>query len=186
VIAPEFTEAALEILAAKQNLRLIAADGPGERFIDVPDFRWVSGGLLAQGRDLGAREQWEVVSERQPTEEQNRDLNFLWKIIPAVKSNAIIVGGQGQLYGVGAGQMSRVDSCRFAVWKARDAGHDLSGSAAASDAFFPFPDGLEVLAEAGVEAIVQPGGSRRDDEVVEAANRLGLVLVHTGARHFRH
>lgn len=186
VIAPGFTDAALDLLASKENLRLIVADGPGERFIEVPDYRWVSGGLLAQGRDLGASERWEVVSERQPTEAQSRDLHFLWKVIPSVKSNAIIVGGQGQLYGVGAGQMSRVDSCRIAVWKATDAGHDLVGSAAASDAFFPFPDGLEALAEAGVEAIVQPGGSRRDEEVVAAADRLGIVLVHTGARHFRH
>ena len=107
-------------------------------------------------------------------------------MVPFVRSNAVIIARGGRLLGVGAGQMSRVDSCRFAAWKATDAKHDLVGSVAASDAFFPFPDGVEALADAGVTAVVQPGGSMRDAEVVEAADRLGMAMILTGARHFRH
>lgn len=186
VVAPEYDVDALDVLAGKENLRLIRLGPPDEAYRDLPDYRFVSGGLLVQARDFGAQERWEVVSERQPTPAQERDLRFLWSVIPAVKSNAIVVGREGRLLGVGAGQMSRVDSCRFATWKARQAGHELDGSAAASDAFFPFADGLEALASEGVTAVVQPGGSRRDEEVIAAADRLGMALVHTGVRHFRH
>jgi len=174
------------VLSAKSALRLIETPAPGDAFRASPDLRQVSGGLLAQRRDFGAQETWEVVTRERPTAEQERDLRFLWSVIPAVKSNAIVIGRDGQLLGVGAGQMSRVDSCRFAAWKAAEAGHEVEGAVAASDAFFPFPDGVEALAASGVKAIVQPGGSKRDDEVIAAADRLGLVLVHTGARHFRH
>ncbi|NKB87459.1 MAG: bifunctional phosphoribosylaminoimidazolecarboxamide formyltransferase/IMP cyclohydrolase [Acidobacteria bacterium] len=186
VVAPGFSAEALEILKAKPNLRLLELPAPTAEQRGARELRWVSGGALLQSRDFGAEEQWVVVSERQPNQQENADLLFLWDVVPAVKSNAIVIGRNGQLLGVGAGQMSRVDSCRFAALKAQDAGHDLRGSAAASDAFFPFPDGVETLADAGVTAIVQPGGSKRDDEVIAAANRLGLVLVHTGTRHFRH
>ena len=186
VIAPGFEEEAVRILDSKGNLRLLRAQEPTEDIARLPEIRQVSGGLLVQGHDVLSADRWDVVSERHPTAEQDSDLRFLWGLIPGVKSNAIVVGGAGQLLGVGAGQMSRVDSCRLAVWKAAEAGHDLARSAAASDAFFPFADGVEVLAQAGVTAIVQPGGSKRDDEVIDAANRLGLVLVHTGTRHFRH
>jgi phosphoribosylaminoimidazolecarboxamide formyltransferase/IMP cyclohydrolase len=186
VVAPEFSAEALEVLGAKPNLRLIELGEPTSATRAGRELRWVSGGTLVQARDWGAEEGWEIVSERHPTEQEQADLLFVWGVIPSVKSNAIVVGRDGQLLGVGAGQMSRVDSCRFATWKATDAGHDLQGSAAASDAFFPFPDGVEALAAAGVTAIVQPGGSKRDAEVIDAANRLGLALVHTGARHFRH
>lgn len=186
VVAPAYSGAARAVLEAKPNLRLIELGAPDAGFARLPDLRWVSGGLLVQARDQGAPETWEVVSQRQPTPEQERDLRFLWSVIPAVRSNAILIGRDGQLLGVGAGQMSRVDSCRLAAWKASEAGHDLAGSSSASDAFFPFPDGLEALAEAGVRAIVQPGGSKRDPEVISAANQLDLALVHTGTRHFRH
>ncbi len=186
VVAPSFSPRAREVLQAKANLRVIELGEPSRQVRSSPELRWIAGGALLQARDFGAEEHWEIVSERQPSDQQNADLLFLWSIIPAVKSNAIVIGRAGQLLGVGAGQMSRVDSCKFAAWKATEAGHELAGSAAASDAFFPFADGVETLAAAGVTAIVQPGGSKRDAEVIEAANRLGLVLVHTGARHFRH
>jgi len=186
VVAPSFSAEAREILATKVNLRVIELGEPARELRAAAELRWIAGGALLQARDFGAEEQWEIVSERQPSDQENADLLFLWSVIPAVKSNAIVIGREGQLLGVGAGQMSRVDSCKFAAWKATEAGHELAGSAAASDAFFPFADGVETLAAAGVTAIVQPGGSKRDPEVIEAANRLGLVLVHTGARHFRH
>ncbi len=186
VVAPAFSNEARETLAAKASLRLIELGAPDEGFRRLPDCRWVSGGLLVQGRDLDAPESWEIVSQRAPTADEERDLHFVWRVVPAVRSNAIILGRAGQLIGVGAGQMSRVDACRFAAWKAQSAGHAVQGCAAASDAFFPFSDGLERLAEAGVTAIVQPGGSKRDVEVIAAADSLGVALVHTGARHFRH
>ena len=186
VVAPSFSAPSRETLAAKANLRLIELGEPAPALRAAAELRWIAGGALLQARDFAAEEHWEVVSDRQPSDQENADLRFLWSVIPAVKSNAIVIGRDGQLLGVGAGQMSRVDSCKFAAWKAGEAGHDLAGSAAASDAFFPFADGVESLAAAGVTAIVQPGGSKRDSEVIEAADRLGLVLVHTGARHFRH
>ncbi len=186
VVAPGFSAEACEILSAKTNLRLIDLGEPSRESRGAAELRWISGGALLQARDFGAEENWEIVSERQPSDQETDDLLFLWSVIPAVKSNAIVIGRNGQLLGVGAGQMSRVDSCKLAAWKAAEAGHDLACSAAASDAFFPFADGVETLAAAGVTAIVQPGGSKRDAEVIEAADRLGLVLVHTGARHFRH
>ncbi len=186
VVAPRFDDEALRLLGSKPDLRLLRAPGPGDDLARLPELRQISGGLLVQGRDTTLADRWEVVSQRQPTSEQDADLRFLWGLVPAVKSNAIVVGRSGQLLGVGAGQMSRVDSCRIAVCKAAAAGHDLAGATAASDAFFPFADGFEALAEAGVEAIVQPGGSRRDDEVIAAADDHDLVLVHTGTRHFRH
>ena len=186
VIAPSFDDEALGVLGSKPDLRLLEAAKPDVELGRSLELRQVSGGLLVQGHDTLSAERWTVASQQQPTAEQEADLRFLWGLIPAVKSNAIVVGRAGQLLGVGAGQMSRVDSCRLAVCKAGAAGHDLAGSAAASDAFFPFADGVEALAEAGVAAIVQPGGSKRDDEVIAVADRLGLVLVHTGTRHFRH
>jgi phosphoribosylaminoimidazolecarboxamide formyltransferase/IMP cyclohydrolase len=196
IAAPDFDDDALEMLREKKNLRLLripadaklatsyAAAGFHDR-----DIRWVDGGLLVQDRDPGAgipAEEWVCVTERQPTEEEEAGLRFAWTVIPKVKSNAILLARGRRLIGVGAGQMSRVDSCRIAVWKANDFGHQVAGAVAASDAFFPFPDGPESLAEAGVTAIVQPGGSIRDDEVIEAANRLGITMVLTKTRHFLH
>ncbi len=196
VAAPGFTDEALDILKEKKNMRLLTVPADGDiaasyaagGFSDH-DLRWVDGGLLVQARDPGAgipTEEWECVTERPPTEEEEAGLRFAWSVIPRVKSNAILLARGRQLIGVGAGQMSRVDSCRIAVWKAEEYGHGVAGAVAASDAFFPFPDGPELLAEAGVTAIVQPGGSVRDGEVIEAANRLGITIVLTKTRHFLH
>ncbi len=196
IAAPGFAADALEILREKKNIRLLSIPADGELapsyaaagFYDR-DIRWVDGGLLVQDRDPGAgipAEEWACVTERQPTDEEEAGLRFAWTVIPHVKSNAILLARGRQLIGVGAGQMSRVDSCRIAAWKANDFGHQVAGAVAASDAFFPFPDGPESLAEAGVTAIVQPGGSVRDEEVIEVANRLGITMVLTKTRHFLH
>ena len=189
VIAPDFAAEALEALRTKKSLRLMRMPSNGVASRPVREVRAVAGGLLVQDRDPGGGgegEEWRCVTQRAPDDAEDLGLRFAWRVVPHVRSNAIVVAKGQQLIGVGAGQMSRVDSCRIAVWKARDAGHDLSGSVAASDAFFPFPDGVETLAEAGVTAVVQPGGSVRDEDVIEAANRLAVTMVMTGARHFRH
>ena len=196
IAAPGFADEALEILREKKNMRLITIPADAELSANYAaagfhdrDIRWVEGGLLVQDRDPGAgipTEEWECVTERQPTDEEEVGLRFAWSVIPYVKSNAILLARGRRLIGVGAGQMSRVDSARISVWKANDFEHRVEGAAAASDAFFPFPDGPEQLAEAGVTAIVQPGGSMRDDEVIEAANRIGVSMVLTKTRHFLH
>jgi phosphoribosylaminoimidazolecarboxamide formyltransferase/IMP cyclohydrolase len=184
VIAPGFEDASLEILTAKKNLRLMRVnDGT------PPPWRGrnlcrVLGGLLVQDWDRGGTDpQLEVVSKRRPTEEEERALRFAWLLAKHVKSNAIVLAAGEALLGVGAGQMSRVDSCRIAVEKAQSS---LEGAVAASDAFFPFRDGVDALADAGIRAIVQPGGSVRDEEVIQAADERDLAMVLTGHRHFRH
>jgi len=146
------------------------------------------GGLLVQeSDDRGDQEKdWKVVTKRQPTEAERRAMRFGWKVVRHVKSNAIVYATEDRTLGIGAGQMSRVDSSRIAVWKAGEAKLCLKGSAVASDAFFPFPDGLEAAAQAGATAAIQPGGSVKDAEVVAAADRLGVAMVFTGRRHFRH
>jgi phosphoribosylaminoimidazolecarboxamide formyltransferase/IMP cyclohydrolase len=187
VIAPGFDKAAREVYAAKENLRLLECDpyveGRGE-----PELRAIDGGYLAQAADSVPDDPsgWTCPTDRQPSDEERRALELAWKVCRYTKSNAIVVANAIQTVGVGAGQMSRVDSCRIAIDKARQAKLDLAGTAAASDAFFPFRDGLDVLAEAGITAIVQPGGSKRDPEVVAAANERGLAMLLTGTRHFRH
>ena len=196
VAAPGFTRKRWKFCRRRKNLRLLvvptetalaggyAAHGFGDR-----DLRFIDGGLLLQDRDPGAgipEEEWECVTERRPTAEEEAALRFAWSVIPRVKSNAILLAKGRQLVGVGAGQMSRVDSSRIAIWKADEHGHGAAGSVAASDAFFPFADGPEVLANAGVTAIVQPGGSMRDNEVIEAADRLGIAMILTKTRHFLH
>lgn len=196
IVAPGFAEGALEILREKKNMRLLSVPDDGELAASYAavgfhdrDIRWVDGGLLVQDRDPGAgifQEEWVCVTSRQPTDEEETGLRFAWSVIPYVKSNAILLARGQQLIGIGAGQMSRVDSCRIAAWKAKDFGHRMAGAVAASDAFFPFPDGPELLGEAGVTAIVQPGGSMRDKEVIEAANRLDITMVLTKTRHFLH
>ena len=196
IAAPGFTSDALEILREKENLRLLNVPTDGELAASYAaagfhrhDIRWVDGGLLVQDRDPGAgipQEEWVCVTDRQPSDEEEAGLRFAWSVIPYVKSNAILLARGQQLIGIGAGQMSRVDSCRIATWKAKDFGHQVAGAVAASDAFFPFPDGPESLAEAGVTAIVQPGGSMRDEEVIEVADRLGIAMVLTKTRHFLH
>ncbi len=187
VVAPGYEPAALERLAEKKNLRLLhmlTAAGEEEGL----QLKAIGGGLLVQSPDtLGACPQdWKCVTERQPTESEMRGLIFAWRIVKHVKSNAIVYAREGVLVGVGAGQMSRVDSVRLGATKARELKHSLEGTVVASDAFFPFPDGVEEAAQAGASAFVQPGGSVRDKEVIEAANRLGLAMMFTSVRHFRH
>ncbi|MEW6757701.1 MAG: bifunctional phosphoribosylaminoimidazolecarboxamide formyltransferase/IMP cyclohydrolase [Acidobacteriota bacterium] len=182
VAAPAYDAKALEILSRKKNLRVLEMKDqdpfPGW------DLKRVAGGLLVQTQDLpGAAEDRRVGTKRAPTEEEARGLELMWKVCKHVKSNAIVIGDAEGTVGVGAGQMSRVDSVKIACTKAY---RDPKGCVAASDAFFPFPDGVEELAAAGVTAVIQPGGSIRDNEVVDAANRLGVAMVFTGTRHFRH
>jgi phosphoribosylaminoimidazolecarboxamide formyltransferase/IMP cyclohydrolase len=181
IAAPSFEPAALEKLATKKNLRLVEVRHEPQKWV----LKDVSGGILLQDNDLlpltGA--DLKVVTTRQPTAEEKRALLFAWKVCKHVKSNAILYARDGQTVGVGAGQMSRVDSCKIGAMKAV---LPLKGTVAASDAFFPFPDGVEEIAKAGATAIIQPGGSVRDQEVIDAANRLGLAMIVTGVRHFRH
>ncbi len=187
VIAPGFSEGALEQFASKPNVRLLRA-GKTESPDMALHYQRVSGGLLVQQKDADriSREHCRCVTARQPTEQEWLDMLFAWKVARMAKSNAIVYAANSRTLGVGAGQMSRVDSARIARWKATDAGLQLAGSAMASDAFFPFRDGIDTAAEAGVKAVIQPGGSMRDDEVIAAANEHGIAMVFTGVRHFRH
>jgi phosphoribosylaminoimidazolecarboxamide formyltransferase/IMP cyclohydrolase len=186
LIAPAFTDAARALLAAKQNLRVLQA--PLARGYQTLELKRVGGGLLAQTPDSFnvKPENLKVVTKIAPTAQQIEDLLFADRVAKFVKSNAIVFCGGGMTLGVGAGQMSRVDSTRIACMKADNAGLSLKGSVVASDAFFPFRDGLDVLAEAGASAVIQPGGSVRDEEVIAAADEHGIAMVFTGARHFRH
>jgi phosphoribosylaminoimidazolecarboxamide formyltransferase / IMP cyclohydrolase len=181
IAAQGFDDEAKEIFAKKKNLRLVEIEPGAQKWV----LKNVSGGVLMQDNDIRplTEADLKVVSERKPTEEEMRALLFAWKVCKHVKSNAILYARDGQTVGVGAGQMSRVDSARIGAMKAV---LPLKGSVAASDAFFPFPDGVEVIAEAGSTAIIQPGGSVKDSEVIATANRLGLAMVMTGVRHFRH
>jgi phosphoribosylaminoimidazolecarboxamide formyltransferase / IMP cyclohydrolase len=181
LVAPGFTEEAREILSARPNVRVLVA-GPLSR--PALSSKYVTGGVLLQAWDAVEDDsEYRVVTETHPSPQQMGDLIFAWRVARVVKSNAIVLAKDGATVGVGAGQMSRVDSSGIAV---RKAGKRARGAAAASDAFFPFADGVEALADAGIEAVIQPGGSVRDDEVVEAANRQGLAMVFTGRRHFFH
>jgi phosphoribosylaminoimidazolecarboxamide formyltransferase / IMP cyclohydrolase len=184
IVAPGYDAAARETLAGKKNLRLMDMGGiPAEAAL--PDLKRISGGVLVQQPDTLtiAESDLKVVTKRQPSSEELRDLLFGWKIAKHVKSNAIVFAREGRTLGIGAGQMSRVDSVKIAVLKAQES---LAGTAVASDAFFPFPDGVEEAARAGATAVIQPGGSVRDAEVIAAADRLNLAMVFTGVRHFRH
>ncbi len=186
LIAPSYTADARAALAAKANLRVLEVPlGKGQ---NVLEYKRVGGGLLLQTPDAlnVGRDQLKIVTKKQPTPEQFNDLLFAWRVAKYVKSNAIVFCGNGMTLGVGAGQMSRVDSTRIAAIKAGNAGLSLTGSAVASDAFFPFRDGVDVLAEAGATCVIQPGGSVRDEEVIAAADAHGLAMVLTGVRHFRH
>lgn len=187
VIAPAFSEAALARFAGKPNVRLLKADYKNQAG-NTLYYQRVSGGLLVQEKDADrvSRSDCRCVSDREPTEQEWRDMLFAWKVARMAKSNAIVYAAGARTLGVGAGQMSRVDSARIARWKASDAGLSLEGAAMASDAFFPFRDGIDTAAEAGIKAVIQPGGSMRDDEVIAAANEHGLAMVFTGTRHFRH
>jgi phosphoribosylaminoimidazolecarboxamide formyltransferase/IMP cyclohydrolase len=183
LLAPGYQAGALDTLSVKPAVRiLLASDGSAA---ETRDYRSVLGGMLVQDADLHklAEGDLKVVSKRPPTPEEKRALVFAWKVCKHVTSNAILYARDGQTVGVGAGQMSRVDSCKLGAMKAQ---LPLKGTVAASDAFFPFPDGVEEIAKAGATAIIQPGGSVRDQEVIEAADRLGLAMIFTGVRHFRH
>ena len=186
LIAPAFTASAKELLQAKQNLRVLEVPlAAGQHALE---FKRVGGGLLVQTPDIFrvTPESLKVVTQKAPTPAQTEDLLFAWRVAKFVKSNAIVFCGGGMTLGVGAGQMSRVDSTRIASFKAANARLSLAGSVVASDAFFPFRDGVDVLASAGATAVIQPGGSVRDEEVIAAANEHGLAMVFTGIRHFRH
>jgi phosphoribosylaminoimidazolecarboxamide formyltransferase / IMP cyclohydrolase len=195
LIAPGADEDAIAVFQAKKNLRLLTTDGLADPKAAGLTFRQVAGGFLVQDRDNGqvAASDLKVVTKRAPSEAELRNLMFARAIAKHVKSNAIVFARDLRTVGVGAGQMSRIDSTRIAARKAQDMAEALGlpaslavGSVVASDAFFPFPDGIEALAEAGAKAVIQPGGSLKDGDVIEAADRLGLAMVFTGIRHFRH
>jgi phosphoribosylaminoimidazolecarboxamide formyltransferase/IMP cyclohydrolase len=186
IIAPKVSAAAVEIAAAKKNVRVLECGQwpatPGSRL----DFKRVNGGLLVQEADLALTNEIKVVTKRAPTEAEMRDLLFAWRVAKYVKSNAIVYAKGDMTIGVGAGQMSRVNSARIAAIKAEHAGLAVPGSVMASDAFFPFRDGIDNAAQSGIVAVIQPGGSMRDDEVIAAADAHGMAMVFTGMRHFRH
>ncbi len=184
VIAPSYAPEALQAFAAKQNVRLLAIETA--RSLNSLDMKRVGGGLLVQGSDAYDVAELRIVTKRSPTKQEMNDLVFAFRVAKFVKSNAIVFCARGMTLGVGAGQMSRVDSTRIAAIKAKNAGLSLRGSVAASDAFFPFRDGLDVVAGAGASAVIQPGGSVRDAEVIAAADEHGMAMVFTGMRHFRH
>jgi phosphoribosylaminoimidazolecarboxamide formyltransferase/IMP cyclohydrolase len=195
VIAPDADEAALRIFAAKRNLRLLLTGELPDPARGGFNIKTIAGGWLVQTRDNGriAREELKVVTKRAPTEQELADCLFAWTVAKHVKSNAIVYARDGAIAGIGAGQMNRLESARIAAWKARDAAEKAGwpqprtiGSAVASDAFFPFADGLLAAVEAGATAVIQPGGSIRDEEVIAAANDAGLAMLFTGMRHFRH
>jgi phosphoribosylaminoimidazolecarboxamide formyltransferase/IMP cyclohydrolase len=195
VIAPEISDEARAVLGAKKNLRVLATGAMADAAAKAMTVRSLAGGFLLQNRDSGHITEAELncVTRRKPTDEEIADLLFAFTVCKHVKSNAIVYAKEGATVGIGAGQMSRVDSSRIAAWKAEDAsskaGEDITranGSVVASDAFFPFADGLLAAAEAGAEAVIQPGGSIRDEEVIAAADEAGLAMVMTGMRHFRH
>ena len=186
VVAPSFHDDAMQVLAAKKNLRVIEL--PISTGIGTLDFKRVRGGFLVQDRLVLDPDEtgWTVPTERAPSDPEWDALRFAWPAIASVKSNAILIARGEQAIGIGAGQMSRVDSVFVAIHKARQAGHDPAGSVLASDGFFPFADNIELAAGAGITAIIQPGGSVRDPEVIAAANQLGIAMVMTGTRLFRH
>jgi len=184
VVAPGYDPAALEIFAKKKNLRVLQAEPAAPSGTVIRD---IDGGYIVQQRDAGwDGEARDIATERAPTAAESKALELSWRVVKHVGSNAIVVGADDRILGIGAGQMSRVDAAKIAVAKAIEHGHDLTGSVASSDAFFPFPDGVEALYEAGIRAVIQPGGSIRDKDVIAACDRLGIAMVMTGRRHFRH
>ncbi|HYY14764.1 MAG TPA: bifunctional phosphoribosylaminoimidazolecarboxamide formyltransferase/IMP cyclohydrolase [Chthoniobacterales bacterium] len=186
IIAPEFDPKARTILQKKKNLRLIRMRAPARQIMPTTDIRSVCGGLLVQDTDTEREISERVVTKRKPSETERQAMLFGWRVVKHVKSNAIVYAGPDRTLGIGAGQMSRVDASRIAIWKAHEAGLSLKGSAVASDAFFPFPDGLITAAEAGATCAIQPGGSVRDKEVIAAADDRNVAMIFTAVRHFRH
>ncbi len=188
IIAPTISDAALAVTAAKQNVRVLrCGQWPAERAPSL-DYKRVNGGLLVQDRDIHqlSQNELQVVSKRAPDDSELQDLLFSWVVAQYVKSNAIVYARNKQTIGIGAGQMSRVYSARIAGIKAADEQLEVKGSVMASDAFFPFRDGIDAAAKAGITAVIQPGGSMRDEEVIAAADEAGMAMVFTGVRHFRH
>lgn len=186
IIAPSVSDSARQAVAEKKNVRLLLAGAWAEDSANALEYKRVTGGLLVQETDLALVEKMQVVSKVQPTAAQLSDMEFAWKVAKFVKSNAIIYANAQMTVGVGAGQMSRVNSARIAGIKAEHAGLKVAGSVMASDAFFPFRDGIDNAAAAGISAVIQPGGSMRDEEVIAAADEHGMAMVFTGMRHFRH
>lgn len=188
IIAPKVSAAAAEAVSAKKNVRLLECGEWGAERPQAFDYKRVNGGLLIQDKDNGmiTKDDLKVVTKKVPSDEEMDDLLFAWKVAKMVKSNAIVYGKNGQTIGVGAGQMSRVNSARIAAIKAEHAGLEVKGAVMASDAFFPFRDGIDNAAAVGISAIIQPGGSMRDDETIAAADEHGMSMVFTGMRHFRH
>ncbi|MCZ6698439.1 MAG: bifunctional phosphoribosylaminoimidazolecarboxamide formyltransferase/IMP cyclohydrolase, partial [Planctomycetota bacterium] len=191
IIAPRIEPAARQTLAKKEKTRVLEVgdlSGAAGETQSRWDLRSLEGGLLLQDTDDGDLDdvQLEVVTKRQPSDAELADMRFAWTVVKYVKSNAIVYARDGRTLGIGAGQMSRVVSSRIAAMKASDEGHAISGAAMASDAFFPFRDGLDIAAEYGITAVIQPGGSMRDDEIIDAANEHGMTMILTGMRHFRH
>jgi phosphoribosylaminoimidazolecarboxamide formyltransferase / IMP cyclohydrolase len=186
IIAPDFAAEARALLQKKKNLRLIRLTTSAAEARSATDVRSVAGGLLVQDADNAKEIPEKVVTKRQPTKAELEAMLFGWRVVKHVKSNAIVYAGRDRTLGIGAGQMSRVDASRIAIWKAQEAGLSLKGSAVASDAFFPFPDGLIAAADAGATCAIQPGGSVRDKEVIAAANERNMAMIFTGIRHFRH
>jgi phosphoribosylaminoimidazolecarboxamide formyltransferase/IMP cyclohydrolase len=186
IIAPSVSPEAAALVAAKKNVRLLACGAWGETRVPFVDYKRVRGGLLVQGADLALTDILSTVTKRQPSAQEMLDLMFTWRVAKFVKSNAIVYGRDGMTIGVGAGQMSRVNSARIAGIKAEQAGLQVAGSVMASDAFFPFRDGIDNAAAVGITAVIQPGGSMRDQEAIAAADEHGMAMVFTGMRHFRH
>ena len=186
VLAPLVSSAARDVLAAKKKIRLLESGEWAAESGDTLEYKRVAGGLLVQGSDKLLHDELKTVSQRAPSASEMNDLLFTWKVAKFVKSNAIVYGSNGMTIGVGAGQMSRINSARIAGIKAEHAGLEVAGSVMASDAFFPFRDGIDAAAEAGIVAVIQPGGSIRDNEVIEAADEHRMAMVFTGMRHFRH
>ncbi|MEE9342006.1 MAG: bifunctional phosphoribosylaminoimidazolecarboxamide formyltransferase/IMP cyclohydrolase, partial [Gammaproteobacteria bacterium] len=186
IIAPQIQKEAISVLSAKKNVRVLSCGDWQAMPLPRLDFKRVNGGLLVQGADIELLKESVVATKQQPTEAQMRDLLFAWRICKYVKSNAIVYGRDGMTIGVGAGQMSRINSARIAGIKAEHADLEVKGAVMASDAFFPFRDGIDAAAEAGISAVIQPGGSMRDEEVIAAADEHGMAMVLTGMRHFRH
>ncbi len=185
IIAPSVSQGAIDAVSVKKNVRLLECGAFGDLEPRL-DFKRVNGGLLVQDADIALYDKLEVVTKRNPTDEEMRDLLFAWKIAKFVKSNAIVYAKENMTIGVGAGQMSRINSARIAGIKAEHAGLVVTGSVMASDAFFPFRDGIDAAADAGIIAVIQPGGSMRDEEVIAAADEADIAMVMTGMRHFKH
>jgi len=182
VIAPDYEEEALRILSSKKNLRLLKVFGLQQ----ARDIKRVSGGYLLQDEDGVLYEKLEVVTEREPTAEEMEDLLFAWKVVKYVKSNAVVIAKEGRTLGIGSGNVSRIDALKCAIKKAKEVGFSLEGAVVASEAFFPFRDSIDEMAKEGIKAVIQPGGSIRDREVIEACNEHGIAMLFTGTRHFRH